>query len=488
MAFRAIATCSLLLCALTASAATVANPPQANMRRAVVSVRVTGQDFHWKTPWTKHPPWTRASNGLVVQGKRILTAADSVGNQTLVEVQKLGEQQRYQARVVLVDYEAGLGLLEVDDASFWDGLAPAPLAEVAPKEGEVTIQRWLDSGQFEVATGTVRQVRSDSHGVSRTDVLSLDVSSNIQQGGLAEVVVVGGQVVGLTTDKMGDQLAAVASPFLRQFLAAAQEKPYRGFGRAGMTWQRLLNPALRDSLGLRSDEGGILVTRVLPHGTAGTGLENGDVLLELGGVRIDGAGQFEHAQYGKLAFAMLFTDGRRPGDKLVAKVLRQGQRKEVPLTVKRMQPQDDRIFGYSYDEQPQYAIHGGLVFQDLSVPYLSTHGDWRRRGPLRLVIAQELEGSFPTEEHPRVVLMTHVLPDQANLGYQDYRDLIVTQINGMPVRTLDDVNAAFAKPRNGFHVVEFQPGQTVRRVVLDAAEVEASRARVAEQYGTGAPR
>jgi S1-C subfamily serine protease len=78
-----------------------------------------------------------------------------------------------------------------------------------------------------------------------------------------------------------------------------------------------------------------------------------------------------------------------------------------------------------------------------------------------------------------------VLPDAANLGYQDLRDLIVTKVNGEAIGSLADLRRALASPKGGYHVVEFLPGQGPGRLVLDVAEAEASRERVRNLYGVG---
>ena len=68
------------------------------------------------------------------------------------------------------------------------------------------------------------------------------------------------------------------------------------------------------------------------------------------------------------------------------------------------------------------------------------------------------------------MLLSSVLPDAANLGYQELRDVIVERVNGQPVGSLADLRQAFASPQGGFHVVEFVAGQGAARAVLDAEE------------------
>jgi PDZ domain-containing protein len=452
----------------------------------IVTVRVTGQEWNWKTPWAKQGPWTRSMTGLVVPGPKILVASAGLGNHLLIEVQKDGRDARTPARLALVDHEGPLGLIEVDDPAFWKGLSPLLLAPRPPGSGAASVHRWSRSGLLDSATGTVRQVRAGRHGFSRVSLLTLDVTATMEGGGDSEVVAAGEQVIGLATGKAGDQLAVLASSVLRQFLDDAGSGSYRGFARAGIGWQDLTNPDLRAALGLASDEGGIRLTRVLPRGSGADVLKPGDVILEIAGHPLDPTGQFDHPVYGRLAFPLLFSDGRQPGDALPVKVLRDDQRQTVSVTLRRMVAEDDRIPPYVFGRGPDYAVVGGLVFQAMTGPYLSTWGDWSRRAPPRLLIAYDREGQDPSADRPRIILLSSVLPDATNLGYQDLRDLIVDKVNGRTIGSMDDLRQAFAEPRGGFHVVEFLPGQSPGRIVLDATEAQAAAGRIRTAYGVPA--
>jgi S1-C subfamily serine protease len=242
---------------------------------------------------------------------------------------------------------------------------------------------------------------------------------------------------------------------------------------------------LREYLGLRPDEGGVRLTRVPRHGSGAGVLEPGDVLLEAGGVSIDATGQFEHPLYGRLSCALLFTEGRQPGEALPLTILRNGARLGVEVTLRRMLPEDERVPPYVVGRGPDYAVIAGLVFQELSGPYLTAASEGGRRPMPRLQIAATREGDEPDPVRPRLVILTSVLPDAANLGYQDLRDLIVSTVNGRRVGSLADLRQAFASA-TGYHVVEFLPGQGTERIVLDAAEAAAAKERVQKMYGVRA--
>jgi len=240
---------------------------------------------------------------------------------------------------------------------------------------------------------------------------------------------------------------------------------------------------VRQGLGLAPGESGVRLTRVAPNGSTGGALFAGDVLLELGGARIDAQGRYEHPRYGKMLMALLFTDGRGPGDTLPAKVLRDGQRLDVPLKLRRMSPEEEKVPPYEFGRGPGYVVVGGLVFQELTRQYLGSWGDWTRRAPPRLLVALDREGAVPDATAPRIVLLSSVLPDAANLGFQNVRDVIVSRVNGRAVGSLDDVRAAARSPQGAFHVVELLPGQGAARVVIAVDEARAAAARLHAAYG-----
>ncbi len=454
-----------------------------HLRAGVVRVLVSGQEWNWKTPWAKQPPWNRPIMGLVVTGRRILCASPAFGNHLLVEVQKHGEDARTAGRVVLTDPEGPLALIEVDDPAFWEDLEPLPLADPVPREGDVSILRWRASGVFDSYPGSVRQVRSGRHGLSRTHILTLDVATGADALGSSEVIVADEVVVGVLTARSGDTWSGIASPVLARFVEDAAAGEWRGFPRGGFAWQNLTNPALRESLGLNEDERGVRITRVLPHGSLAGAVQAGDVILEMDGISIDAAGHYEHPIYGRMLFALLFSDGRRPGDVLDLRILRDGERLEIPVPLRRIRADADRIPPYVYGHGPNYTVVGGLVFQEFTIPYLTAFGDWQRRAPPRLLIAQERESNMPSDERPRIILLSSVLPDAANLGYEGVRNVIVERVNGRTIGSMDDLREAFAHPEGRFHVVELLPGSPPERLVVDVAEAEGAAERIRAAYG-----
>ena len=57
------------------------------------------------------------------------------------------------------------------------------------------------------------------------------------------------------------------------------------------------------------------------------------------------------------------------------------------------------------------------------------------------------------------------------------------KLNGQKVNYLADLQRALKRPINGFHIFEFMKGDTLQRIVLDAAKLDEATKRVLDHYG-----
>ena len=125
--------------------------------------------------------------------------------------------------------------------------------------------------------------------------------------------------------------------------------------------------------------------------------------------------------------------------------------------------------------------------------------NWKTRAPIRLRLFLEenktvmIDGGNKTSDSysetrdstelpPRIVLVTHVIPDPLNIGYQELSNAIVLQVNGRYINRLKDVTDAFLYPQNDFHRIDFMPGAKRLSVVLPVAELEKSNRRIKNNF------
>ncbi len=281
----------------------------------------------------------------------------------------------------------------------------------------------------------------------------------------------------------GQRATVIPVEILSAYVHGARSANDPGFASFRPYWQFGQDPALAAYLGLTGKPRGV-VLRWMPWGSTGCdALEPRDLILSVEGHALDALGNFEHPHYGQLAFQHILVDGHRPGDRVRFQLLRDGEKLEVDVELRRNHGADWLIPDRRDQPSPPYLVAGGLVLRELDGNYLRAWGiPWRRQAPANLVERYDRERESQTAERRRILLLAQVLPDAHNLGYHQLANLAVTEINGRSVDSIADADEAFRHPVGEFHRVKFYRDDLRREVVLDAAGFQESTARILENY------
>ncbi len=162
-------------------------------------------------------------------------------------------------------------------------------------------------------------------------------------------------------------------------------------------------------------------------------------------------------------------------------ILRDGKIQDLTYRLPKADFRKQLVPDQVFDQDPEYLIVGGLVFQPLTDAFLRSWGpEWERRSPFRLFYYNH---QHPTPERPSLVLLSQVLPDVYNLGYQDLKFLVVSEVNGTKITRLPELREALKNPVDGFHVIEFVQSDSLRTLVLDADDQQPATRRVLARYG-----
>jgi membrane-associated protease RseP (regulator of RpoE activity) len=241
---------------------------------------------------------------------------------------------------------------------------------------------------------------------------------------------------------------------------------------------------LRHFIGLNGDEhGGVYVTKVV-RGTPSdkAGLQVGDVILAVNGKPIDQDGNYSDPDYGKVSLIHLTSTKTYVGDAIQFKILRDGKPQELSLTAEHRAAQDFLIDPYVIDRAPHFYVLGGLVLQELSRQYLKEFGvDWVKKAPEKFVYFDRFQDTLFQDDRKKIVILTHVLPTENTVGYEEIQNIVVTKVNGVPLKSLADLPGALAKPVDGFHKIEFNESPGV--IYLDPKEVEDGNTALIRNYG-----
>ena len=270
-------------------------------------------------------------------------------------------------------------------------------------------------------------------------------------------------------------------PVIARFLADAKTPPYSGFPSAGLMWAQLIDPAKRKYFGLpENEEQGIQVLSTIPGTGAAEQLEPNDIILTIDGAEIDSLGFYKDKDFGRLLFPYLINGRHTAGETLAMTVVR--NQKKLDLTIK-LTPWDDSKSLIPEDHEGlmnDYIVSGGMVLRELSGRYLRSHGgDWERRVGPRLAYYYQTLRSTPEKDGDRIVVLSGILPDTINIGYQHFQNEIVTEINGVKVRNMKDVFKAVDKGKGlrsiGLKSVDID-------LQLDTEELEEANRRLLQSY------
>jgi len=367
---------------------------------------------------------------VVVGSREILTGAHVIANATFVQVQKPSDPTKVTAQVVSVCHDADLALLRVEDAAFTRGITAAKIGNLPKLRDEVQVVGYPVGGEeVSITEGVVSRIEVQRYEHSQRHLLAVTVDAAINSGNSGGPVFARNKVVGIAIQAMPDAEnigEMVPAPLIRRFLdVARREEREPQVPGLGITTQPLENPALREWLGMKGRDSGVLVTAVQYGSSAYGRLESGDVLLALDGMSIANNGTVQYRGRFRCQFDVAVGD-YGVGDTIKARVLRKGRRTEVALT---MAPMCWLVPRIEFERKPTWFLFGGLVFQRLTTEMLRIWGEhWWDKAPkelLNLYYSGERRA-----DRQEIIVLAQVLADAVNVGYEPFTSDVVLEVNG----------------------------------------------------------
>ncbi|MCG8599301.1 MAG: PDZ domain-containing protein [Verrucomicrobiales bacterium] len=437
---------------------------EATPEKSIIRVNSTLQSYNFLRPWEKGAPTPRRGLGALLEGNRVLVTSEMVVNSTYVELEHPSSGARVPGKIVGLDYEANLAVLEPanSNSEVFDGLEPLELDDSVVAGENLQVWQVEDNGDGVTTDVEVLRVNVGRYFIPGSSFLLYQVKGSLQArvNSFTLPVVKNGKLCGmLLSYSSKEQTAAVLPmPIIQSFLSDLEDGAYEGFPKLGVNIAQMLDETLREFAGVDEKNGGVFIRSVSKHSSAEKGgLKKGDVVLAIDGKAIDSRGNYVHEQYGKLSFAHLVGGNAKVGDKLKFDIIRDRKPMSLDIELVRKAPQDFLIDPYMFDRGPKYLIFGGLIFQELTLPYLESWGDeWPNRAPFKLVHANANPEEWEEEGRKKLVFLSNVLKTPSTLGYEQINSVILTKVNGNEINHIKDLAAAFADvPADGIHVIEF---------------------------------
>jgi S1-C subfamily serine protease len=395
----------------------------------------------YTNPWNMFGPTSLSGSGCVIAGRRILTNAHVVSDNTFVQVRLFGQPRKYEARVLAVSHEADLALLSVDDPNFFDNVTPLEIGDLPQVQQAVVVYGFPQGGDaLSTTTGVVSRIEHQVYAHSMLDMLAVQIDAAINAGSSGGPVLVDDKIIGVAMQYLGNAENIgymVPVPVINHFLDDLKDGRHDGFPDDGIYCQTMDNDGLRKLYGMNADQSGCLVYRVVPGSPAAGLVEPGDVVMRIDGHRIadDGTVAFRPKERTNMNY---YVQVHQLGDEMNLEIFRGGREEKVKIKLDQRVGVNQLIPLEQYDVRPTYYIYGGLLFSPLTVNYLKTWGaGWFANAPKNLVASFQFDLLSKVGEE--IVVLTRVLPADVNRGYHNSGDYRIYAVNGKKINNLKDL-------------------------------------------------
>ncbi len=436
----------------------------------------------YKTPWNPGLPSGGSGTAFMIAPNLFLTNAHVVSNANRLIIKKVGDAQPYLAKIKFIAHDCDLALLELRKPDAFKDVVPMEIGEEIPKlDTTVKVVGYPIGGErISVTRGVVSRIDFVSYSHSGVDHhLAIQIDAAINPGNSGGPVIQEGKIAGVAFQGYSGSVAQntgymIPVPVIKRFLKDVEDGKYDNYVDLSATDFPLLNPAQRQALGLPDDSVGIMIATVDSSGSAGGKLQTGDVLLSIDGNKIASNGFID--LNGEQVDMSEIAERKFAGDKLKLKIWRDKQPMDVEIELKRLTAY--LMNARNYEKRPEYLMFAGLVFQPLDYDMMMAHNisNQRVRYYYNYYATNEL-----FKEHPQVIVLTQVLPDAINTYLKEYSQQVVEDINGTPIKTLQDVQTALDKEPIGDHVIIKLEGEG-RPIVLEKKLIAAAQARIKQKY------
>jgi len=462
-----------------------------NALDSILKIHCTHSEPDFHIPWQRHHQTTSTSSGFVIEivteggekKRRVMTNAHSVDYGSIIQVQRRGQSEKYQAKIEAQANECDLALLEVEDESFWEGLEPLEFGDLPLLQEEVEVLGYPTGGDsLSVTSGVVSRIEIQEYTQASSYLLAMQIDAAINSGNSGGPVVnEDKKVVGVAFEALeGAENIGYVVPVtvVQHFLQDIQRHgEYTGFCSFGISYSFLENASFRKSLGMKDGMSGVRIKSMEPTAASLNILQKNDVILEIDGISLGNDGKVPFRPGERVSMAC-YLQTKFNGDLVSVNLLRDGEILEdlrVPVSI-----QSRLVPTHFQNQPPPYIVVAGLVFTILSIPYLHAYHAWEDYISDKICYLLDYSEKPLEQSTDQVVVLAQVLAHPKNLGYDMLQDLHLKKINGKDVRSLQHFRQLLTECEDEYIRLEFAPNDNC--VVLERTSLEQMTKDVCEEH------
>nr|XP_023914054.1 protease Do-like 2, chloroplastic isoform X2 [Quercus suber]POF08634.1 protease do-like 2, chloroplastic [Quercus suber] len=455
------------------------NLQEADFLNAVVKVYCTHTAPDYSLPWQKQRQFTSTGSAFMIGDGKLLTNAHCVEHDTQVKVKRRGDDTKYVAKVLARGVDCDIALLSVESKEFWEGAEPLNFGHLPRLQEAVTVVGYpLGGDTISVTKGVVSRIEVTSYAHGSSDLLGIQIDAAINPGNSGGPAFNDqGECIGVAFQVYRSEEAenigyviptTVVSHFLDDY---ERNGKYTGFPCLGVLLQKLENPALRACLKVQSNEG-VLVRRIEPTSDAHSVLKEGDVIVSFDDVRVGCEGTVPFRTNERIAFRYLISQ-KFAGDVAELGIIRAGNFMKLQVA---LNPRVHLVPYHIDGDQPSYLIIAGFVFTPLSEPLI----DEECEDSIGLKLLAKAHYSLAKFKGEQIVVLSQVLANEVNIGYEDMSNQQVLKFNGTRIKNIRHLAHLVDSCKDKYLVFEFEDNYVA---VLERETASAASSSILKGYG-----
>jgi S1-C subfamily serine protease len=452
---------------------------QQNLSKAMVKIYAAYSEYDYDMPWQISKQGENKGSGCIISKNRVLTNAHVVANSTFIQVKRAGEAKKYIAEVECVAHDCDLAVLKVSDDSFFAGVEPIEIGDLPRMGDKVAVYGFPEGGdELCITEGIVSRVEYQYYTQSMTYLLSCQIDAAINSGNSGGPVLKDGKIVGIAFETLesGKNIGyMIPVPIINHFLKDIEDGKYHGFPSLEVFSQTMENLSLRLKYHMSNEQTGVLITYVSPGSAVQEILRPGDVALSIDGKTIENDATIRFRDNERIS-ANYVIHSKFIGDLIKCRILRDGKIKDVEITLKDRIDSTRLVPHMHYDKAPTYYILGGLVFQPLTLNYIKT---WEKLADAPNRLVDYYFNGRRSRDRNEVIVLTNILGDKINVGYDNFKNNVVSQINGKKISSMEDLVKAIEFNERKYHVIVDEQGN---QIVLERSKVSEANQRIFNKY------
>ena len=425
------------------------------IEESIVKIYTVSKTPNYMTPWNSNIKRSHGSGSIINgDGKRILTNAHIVANQTFIEVKRYGSSKRYEAKVEYISHQADLAILTVKDKTFFEGTKCLTFGELPTIQQEVTVYGFPMGGDsLSVSTGIVSRIEHNRYAHSKEIFLSIQIDAAVNPGSSGGPAISDGKIVGVVMQQISRSQNLgylVPSEIVKHFLNDIKDGKHDGFPHLGVGTQKLENKTLRSVNKMDKDTTGVLIIDVAKKSPAYGKIKPSDVLLKIDNNKIenDGTIEFRHNQFTSYKY---YIDKKQLGETISMSVLRNGEKKDIFIKLRNIANDNLLVDTVIYDVMPKYYIYGGYVFSALSRNLLLNSRS-------TLISLRAAASKWATDKKDEVVILLKVLASDMSRGDHNFSLWIVDKVNSQNFKNFKEFVKIVREFKGKYLILENEDG------------------------------